>query len=154
MNADILEGKWKQMRGAVQERWGRLTNDDLEMIAGKRKKLAGKLQERYGYSRQKAEAEINSFMKDFNSQLSEARAKVETAAQEAQDKAEQVQADLTRSVAEQRRRIESTTSEFEDEARQLNPQQQAGFLQRNRWALLIGTLILGAAAFVLLRQEE
>src|SRR5262249_48283719 len=54
MNWDQLEGKWKQTKGSVKERWGRLTDDDLDVIAGKRDKLIGKLQERYGIAREEA----------------------------------------------------------------------------------------------------
>jgi uncharacterized protein YjbJ (UPF0337 family) len=45
MNADIMEGKWKQMRGQMKEWWGKLTDDDFDVIAGRRDKLVGTLQE-------------------------------------------------------------------------------------------------------------
>jgi uncharacterized protein YjbJ (UPF0337 family) len=69
MNSDVLEGMWKQVRGKVRETWGDLTDDELEEIAGKRDKLSGKLQERYGYSRMEAEAEIDRFLKETESNL-------------------------------------------------------------------------------------
>jgi uncharacterized protein YjbJ (UPF0337 family) len=56
-----VEGEWKQFSGKVKEQWGKLTDDDLTVIAGKRDQLAGKIQERYGYARDKAEAEIHDF---------------------------------------------------------------------------------------------
>ena len=59
MNSDVFGGKWKQMRGQVKEWWGKLTDDDLDVIDGKKDKLAGKLQERYGWARDKAEEEIS-----------------------------------------------------------------------------------------------
>jgi len=46
MNADILQGKWKQLRGDVKKWWGNLTDDDLDKIAGERDKLIGRVQER------------------------------------------------------------------------------------------------------------
>lgn len=61
MNWDQLEGQWKQMRGKVQEKWGELTNDDLDVIKGKRDNLIGRLQERYGYTKDVAEREAESF---------------------------------------------------------------------------------------------
>ena len=48
MNWDQVEGKWKQMKGSVKEKWGKFTDDDLDVINGKRESLVGKLQERYG----------------------------------------------------------------------------------------------------------
>ena len=55
MNWDQMQGKWKQLKGSVRQQWGKLTDDDLEMIAGHRDKLVGKLQERYGYAREDAQ---------------------------------------------------------------------------------------------------
>ena len=53
MNTDIVEGKWKQMRGQVKEWWGKLTDDDFDVIAGKKDKLIGKLQEKYGWAKRR-----------------------------------------------------------------------------------------------------
>jgi uncharacterized protein YjbJ (UPF0337 family) len=63
MNNDVLEGKWKQMRGQAKEWWGKLTDDDLDKAAGKSEQLIGLLQEKYGYTRQRAEAEFNRRVK-------------------------------------------------------------------------------------------
>lgn len=62
MNWDQVEGKWKQMKGSVRERWGRLTDDDIEQISGNRDKLVGLLQERYGLVKEAAERELDQFM--------------------------------------------------------------------------------------------
>lgn len=55
MNWDIIEGKWEQFKGNARIQWGKLTDDELDVIAGNKTKLAGKIQEKYGYSREKAE---------------------------------------------------------------------------------------------------
>lgn len=65
MNTDVLEGKWKQLRGQVKEWWGQLTDDDLDRVAGKSDRLVGLLQERYGYSKDKAQAEFDRRMEEF-----------------------------------------------------------------------------------------
>jgi uncharacterized protein YjbJ (UPF0337 family) len=65
MNDDILQGKWKQLRGRLKESWGVLTDDELDQIEGRRDRLSGKLQERYGYSKREAEDEIERFLKDI-----------------------------------------------------------------------------------------
>ena len=62
-NSDILAGKWKQLRGKVKEKWGRLTDDELDRIDGNADQLAGLLQERYGYAKEEAEREINDLDK-------------------------------------------------------------------------------------------
>ena len=55
MNWDQIAGNWKQMKGSLRERWGKLTDDDLTVIAGQRDKLVGKVQERYGIAREEAQ---------------------------------------------------------------------------------------------------
>jgi uncharacterized protein YjbJ (UPF0337 family) len=69
MNKDILEGKWKQMRGNAKTWWGKLTDDDLDRAAGKYDVLAGLLQEKYGYTRQRADEEIDKRVKEFEASL-------------------------------------------------------------------------------------
>jgi len=46
-----MEGKWKQAKGAVKQKWGKLTDDDLDVIAGQKDKLVGRIQERYGIAK-------------------------------------------------------------------------------------------------------
>lgn len=61
MNKDRIEGNWKQLKGKAKQRWGKLTDDDLDVVDGKRQELEGKLQEAYGYSRDKAKQEVDDF---------------------------------------------------------------------------------------------
>lgn len=61
MNWDKIEGNWKQMKGDIKTRWGKLTDDQLDVIGGKREKLAGQLQESYGIGREEAEQQIKEF---------------------------------------------------------------------------------------------
>ncbi len=59
MNKDIAEGKWQQMKGKVQQKWGDLTNDDLDRIKGQREEFAGVMKERYGKNKEEAEQEFD-----------------------------------------------------------------------------------------------
>jgi uncharacterized protein YjbJ (UPF0337 family) len=63
MNWDQVEGKWKQVKGSIKERWGKLTDDDLDVIAGRRDNLVGKLQERYGIAREEAQKQSEAWLK-------------------------------------------------------------------------------------------
>jgi uncharacterized protein YjbJ (UPF0337 family) len=58
MNWDRIEGNWKQFKGNVKVQWGKLTDDQLDVIAGKRDSLAGRIQETYGISRDEAEKQL------------------------------------------------------------------------------------------------
>ena len=62
MNWDTVNGNWLQWRGSFQKQWGRLTNDDLDIINGDRTRLAGILQERYGRKKDEIEREIEDFV--------------------------------------------------------------------------------------------
>jgi len=63
MNSDQWQGKWKQVKGSVKERWGKLTDDDLEVIAGRRDQLAGRVQERYGIAKEEARKQVEEWMR-------------------------------------------------------------------------------------------
>ena len=68
MNWDMIEGNWKQFRGQVQQKWSRLTDDHLDLIAGKRDHLAWQIQESYGITKDQAERWLKAFEeihKDF-----------------------------------------------------------------------------------------
>jgi uncharacterized protein YjbJ (UPF0337 family) len=64
MASDVLKGNWKQLKGKVQEKWGELTNDEIDQVQGESQQLVGLLQEKYGYAREKAEAEVADFLDD------------------------------------------------------------------------------------------
>jgi uncharacterized protein YjbJ (UPF0337 family) len=63
MNWDRIEGNWKQFKGKMQQQWGKLTDDDLDLVNGRRQELAGKLQERYGLAKDAAERQIDDWAK-------------------------------------------------------------------------------------------
>ena len=66
-----VEGNWKQMKGTVKERWGKLTDDDLTAIAGRRDQLEGMIQDRYGYAKERARREIEDWFHSIESNLAE-----------------------------------------------------------------------------------
>ncbi len=71
MNSDQMSGKWKQMKGAAKQQWGKLTDDDLQVIDGQRDSLVGKLQERYGIAKEDAQKKADEWLKAFNDQVDE-----------------------------------------------------------------------------------
>jgi len=66
MNWDQVEGKWKQFKGVARQKWGKLTDDDLDVVNGKQEELVGKLQERYGYTKEQAEKNIQEWTDSLN----------------------------------------------------------------------------------------
>ena len=63
MNEDTLKGQWKQLKGTIRERWGKLTDDDLDQIQGRAEQLIGRVQERYGIARDEAQREVDTWMR-------------------------------------------------------------------------------------------
>lgn len=61
MNWDRIEGNWKQFKGRARAQWGKLTDDELEVMAGRREELIGRIQERYGKTREEAEREVRDW---------------------------------------------------------------------------------------------
>jgi uncharacterized protein YjbJ (UPF0337 family) len=68
MNWDRIEGNWKQLKGNVKEKWGKLTDDEFEVIGGKRDQLVGKIQERYGCTREEADTQVRAWEESYNEQ--------------------------------------------------------------------------------------
>ena len=67
MNKDIISGKWTQLKGKAQAKWGDLTDDDFKVAEGNAEYLSGRLQERYGYAKDRAEQEVRDFSKSLES---------------------------------------------------------------------------------------
>jgi uncharacterized protein YjbJ (UPF0337 family) len=63
VNQDQFEGKWKQLKGTLQQKWGKLTNDDLDYISGSRERFVGRLQERYGIAKEEAQRQADEWMR-------------------------------------------------------------------------------------------
>ena len=61
MNWDQVQGKWKQLKGNAQAKWGELTDDDLDEVEGNREALEGKIQAKYGKSKEEAKREVDEF---------------------------------------------------------------------------------------------
>ena len=61
MNQDRVEGNWKQLKGNVKEKWGKLTDDEFDVIGGKRDQLVGKIQEKYGCTRDEADKQVRTW---------------------------------------------------------------------------------------------
>jgi uncharacterized protein YjbJ (UPF0337 family) len=70
INQDILEGKWKQAKGKVKQQWGKLTDNQLDQISGRTEELVGLLQESYGYSVDRAQKEVDDFIRRFEKEKS------------------------------------------------------------------------------------
>jgi uncharacterized protein YjbJ (UPF0337 family) len=65
MNTDEIAGSWTVLKGKLQEKWGKLTSDDLDVIEGDRKQIAGRIQQRYGYTKEQAQRQFDEWSKSL-----------------------------------------------------------------------------------------
>ena len=79
MNWDRIEGKWKQAAGKIKEKWGKLTDDDLQVIGGKRDQLIGKIQDRYGIAKDEAARQVDEFSSTYGTDQTTTREKMRRA---------------------------------------------------------------------------
>lgn len=147
MKHNILEGKWLQLQGEVKERWGKLTNDDLDQISGKRDQLEGKLQERYGYSKRQARSEVEQFLEEVNGQASDARQKVKTRVKETQDRVQErvreAQGRLQQQMENTKEQVGSKADHYDEELRRAAPEDMVYVVEEYPWLVIIGALLLG-----------
>ena len=73
MDWNIIEGKWKELKGMAREEWGKLSNDELEEIGGKKDRLVGKLQQKYGYASDEASKRADEWAKHQDSKQDAAK---------------------------------------------------------------------------------
>ena len=73
MNWDQIQGKWKQMKGDIRTRWGKLTDDDLHLVGGEKDKLVGSIQERYGIEKDEAQRQVDDWHRSLGESNERAR---------------------------------------------------------------------------------
>lgn len=70
MNSDTLQGQWKQVKGKVRAKWGKLTDDDVDVVQGNYEQLVGKIQEKYGVARDEAKKMVDDWKVEDESKIS------------------------------------------------------------------------------------
>ena len=73
MNEDTLKGQWTQVKVRVREKWGKLTNDDLDQIQGRAEQLIGRVQERYGIAREEAKRQVDDWLRNTRMETTTSR---------------------------------------------------------------------------------
>ena len=70
-NWDHIAGNWTQWKGRVRERWGKLTDDQLDVVGGRREQLSGRIQEVYGVTRDEADRQLINWQRNLAAEYEE-----------------------------------------------------------------------------------
>ncbi len=135
MTSHILEGKWTQLRGKAQARWGRLTNDDWHQIEGQRAKLEGKLQERYGYTRNEASSQVDSFLRDAGEQIGDAQTRLE-------EKMRDTEQQIRDRVDDARHRMQERADYYDTRLREAKPADLVQTVKRNPVPFVVAFIVI------------
>ena len=65
MDWDRISGNWAHWRGRIRERWGRLTNDELDLVAGRREQLVRRIQSAYGIAKEEADRQLRNWERNL-----------------------------------------------------------------------------------------
>jgi uncharacterized protein YjbJ (UPF0337 family) len=68
MNSDQIEGTWKQLKGKIKQRWGQLTDDQLDIVSGNWDRLSGLIQTHYGEAKEEAERQVKEFREQYETE--------------------------------------------------------------------------------------
>lgn len=85
LDQQTLEGNWKKIKGKLHERWGWLTDDELQRARGNVEQLVGTIQQRTGETRQSIEGFIQELTENGSSAMQHATGAVRQIAQQAAD---------------------------------------------------------------------
>ncbi|MBX3000784.1 MAG: CsbD family protein [Caldilineaceae bacterium] len=141
MNQDILQGKWKELRGGLKKQWGKLTDDDIRRIEGSLDQITGIIQQRYGYTKERAEHEIDHFLKAYQDHMQDYGKRVKAYGDQLHDYSEDVQSKVRSAVSDASEKVQSPFVK----------KKKSG---RRRWFVLLGGLILSALIVYLFNQQQ
>jgi uncharacterized protein YjbJ (UPF0337 family) len=139
MDADVIQGKWDQIRGDIKKNWAKLTDNDLDVIAGQRDKLEGLIQEKYGYSKAKVRREVNNYIEELDGTISDVRSRVKSAVADAGD-----------ALSEGRNKAQKAISNVADKA----PEELVYVVQEYPWAVLAAMLLIGVVVGLIIRNRN
>jgi uncharacterized protein YjbJ (UPF0337 family)/ElaB/YqjD/DUF883 family membrane-anchored ribosome-binding protein len=139
MEADVLQGKWDQIRGDIKKNWAKLTDNDLDVIAGQRDKLEGLIQEKYGYSKAKVRREVDNYIDELDGTMTDVRSRVKSAVADAGEK-----------LQVGRDRAKEALGNVADKA----PEELVYVVQEYPWAILGAMLLVGVVVGLLIRSRN
>jgi uncharacterized protein YjbJ (UPF0337 family) len=141
MNQDILQGKWKELRGGLKKQWGKLTDDDIRRIEGSLDQITGIIQQRYGYTKERAENEIDHFLKAYHDHMQDYGKRVKAYGDQLHDYSEDVQSKVRSAVSDASEKVQSPFVK----------KKKSG---KRRWFVLLSGLILSAVIVYLFNQQQ
>ena len=100
INAQELQGQWNTLRGQVKQKWGQLTDDDLQIHQGNVDQLVGRIQQKTGEGREAIEKYLGELTSKGASAISQAAEAVSTYTHQATDRLRDRYGDLADTARE------------------------------------------------------
>jgi uncharacterized protein YjbJ (UPF0337 family) len=119
INAQELQGQWNTLRGRVKEKWGQLTDDDLQMHGGNVDQLVGKIQQKTGEGRESIERFLTDLTSKGSSAISQAAETMGNYAQQAGDRLRDQYGRLSSQARDQYGQLADRAKESYDDAQDL-----------------------------------
>jgi uncharacterized protein YjbJ (UPF0337 family) len=129
-----MEGKLSRLRGELQKRWGRLTNEDLDQIEGQAEMLEGKLQERYGYTKEEASKQVETFVEEARDQFEDVQTRFGR-------KLRHTGEELQHKVSEAREKVRDKAGQYEEKLKEVEVQDVAQTVKSNP-LIMVGVAVL------------
>jgi uncharacterized protein YjbJ (UPF0337 family) len=141
MNQDVLQGKWKEIRGGFKKQWGKLTDDDIRRIQGSLDQITGIIQQRYGYTRERAEQEIDHFLDAYQDHMKDYGKRMKGYGDQLKDYNEEMQS-----------KARSAVSDAADKAK--SPFVKEKKSKRRPWFVIFTGIILSIVVVYLFNQQQ
>jgi uncharacterized protein YjbJ (UPF0337 family) len=98
VDSNRIEGSWAELKGKAKQQWGNLTDSELTQIGGKKDELIGRIQARYGYSKDRAQQEVESWLESMGQSSENTMARMYAATDGAKQVADNFAAALQKSI--------------------------------------------------------
>lgn len=152
MNQHVLQGKWKEVRGGLKKQWGKLTDDDVRRIQGSLDQIAGIIQQRYGYTKERAEREIDEYLDIYNNQMRNYSERMKAYGNQLNEYGEQLlnyNEDMRSRV---RNALEEASHKVRSQESATKPRKRSG--RTGGFAILSGLALFALVFYLFNRQER
>jgi uncharacterized protein YjbJ (UPF0337 family) len=155
MNQFEFESSWNEIKGLLRQKYGQLTDNDVQFVEGKGEELLGRLQAKLGMSAEELHSTLRELQAQtwngvgkFREQIGQARAKAVELATDVKERVTHAAGDLKAAASA---KTEEMTAMARDKAQTMRVDGEE-YVRQNPRQALIGALAAGFVVGLLLRR--